>query len=118
MKKWIALLSVSLLILGIACSQSKDITISLTNSQGIAVAFDGYYQVNSGTQESMTGTTPWEHTIVMDKGDVLDGQVFKSDTSNVTDTLRVAILIDGNEELTENVILPIVHIAQFHVEVQ
>ena len=118
MKKLIALLFVSVLILGIGCSTSKDITISLTNAQGIAVDFDGYYQVNNGTQETMTGSTPWDHTIVMDKGDVLDGQVFKSDTSNMTDTLRVAILIDGNEELTENIVIPIIQIAQFHLEVQ
>lgn len=121
MKKLLALLFIGLLFVGISCSASKDITISLTNAQDIAVDYDGYYQINNGTQESMTGSTPWEHVIVMEKGDVLDGQVYKSDSTNVTDTLHFALLVDGEEQsaLTADIIIPTeLGGVAFHLEVQ
>jgi hypothetical protein len=95
--------------------------LSLTNTQNIAVAFDGYYQINDGTQEAMTDTTPWEHTIVMEKGDELDGRVYKSDSTNIKDTLHFRILVDGEEQsnLTADIVIPTeLGGVQFHLAVQ
>lgn len=121
MKKILVYLCAGLLILTLACSQSKDITFRLTNAQSISVDFDGYYQINGGTQEAMTGTTPWDHTLVMEKGDELDGRIYKSDSTNTTDTLHFTILVDGEEQsnLTADIIIPTeLGGVQFHLAVQ
>jgi hypothetical protein len=121
MKKVLLFLFAGLLAATVSCSQSKDITLSLTNPQNTAVEFDGYFQVNNGIQEAMTGTTPWEHTVIMEKGDELDGQVYKSDSTNFTDTLHFRILVDGEEQsnLTADIILPTeVGGVQFHLALQ
>jgi hypothetical protein len=41
-----------LVVIGLlVCSKSKEVRISLTNPQNLAVAFDGYYILNQEPQE-------------------------------------------------------------------
>ncbi|MEO0127841.1 MAG: hypothetical protein ABIL44_08850 [candidate division WOR-3 bacterium] len=90
------------------CSKSKEVKISLTNPQNLAVAFDGYYILNQGNQEPMTGTTPKDYEFSMKKGDQLSGIVYKSDSTNFTDTLRFQVYIDDVEQpsLLRNIVIP------------
>lgn len=44
-----------------SCTQTKEIKILLTNSQNLAVAYDGHYQVSTEGQVAMTGTTPHDY---------------------------------------------------------
>jgi hypothetical protein len=92
----------------LSCSKTKDVTISLTNPQSIAVAYDGHYQVNTDAEEAMTGTTPHDYQFSLKKGDQLIGQLWKSDSSNFTDTLRFQVFVDDVEQtsMTHNIIIP------------
>jgi len=100
MKKYIVLLFAGLMILGLTCSKSKDVTIELTNPNDVAVAFDGFYQINDEAEEAMTGETPAEYVFTLEKGDDVNGMVYKSDSTNFTDTLHFRVLIDGEEQST------------------
>jgi len=110
MKKYIALLFAGLLILGLACTTtaSREVTIDLSNPQDTAVAFDGYYQVNAGAEEPMTGETPAEYIFELEEGDQVNGMVYKSDSTNLTDTLHFRVLVDGVEQsnLVADIIIP------------
>jgi hypothetical protein len=108
MKKYISMLFAGLMILGLACSKSKDITLELTNPQGIAVAFDGYYKINDEAEVDMTGETPEEYDFTLEKGDDVMGLVYKSDTTNFTDTLHFQVFIDGEErsDLSADIVMP------------
>ncbi|OGC41907.1 hypothetical protein A2Y85_01065 [candidate division WOR-3 bacterium RBG_13_43_14] len=108
MKYVTALFCVMTLVLCIGCSQTKTIVIDLSNNQSIAVAYDGYYTLNGGAQEAMTGTTPNNYEFDLSKGDILQGIVYKSDSSNFTDTLVFKIFIDDVEQtsFTRNIIIP------------
>ncbi len=108
MKRIFALMSILVVIGLLVCSKSKEVRISLTNPQNLAVAFDGYYILNQEPQEAMTGTTPKDYEISMKKGDQLIGIVYKSDSSNLTDTLRFRIYIDEVEQssMSKDIILP------------
>ena len=108
MKYVIALFCVALLFLCIGCSQTKTVAIDLSNNQSLAVAYDGYYILNQEAQEAMTGTTPHAYEFDLKKGDVLQGIVYKSDSSNFTDTLVFKIFIDDveQESFTRNIIIP------------
>ncbi len=111
MKKYISFLFAGLLILGLACTTtaSREVTIELTNPHDtIPVAFDGFYQINDGTEEAMTGETPAEYTFELEEGDQVDGMVYKSDSTNITDTLHFQVLIDGVEQtnLAADIIVP------------
>jgi hypothetical protein len=108
MKKFFLILFTGFIFLSLTCSTSKDITLDLTNPQNIAVAFDGYYQINDGPQEAMTGTTPEEYILTLSKGDEVEGIVYKSDSTNFTDTLHFRILVEGAEQegLTADIVIP------------
>ena len=111
MKKYLGLFFAGLLIIGLACTTtaSREVTIELTNPHDtVAVAFDGYYQINDGTEEPMTGETPAEYTFELEEGDQVDGMVYKSDSTNITDTLRFRVLVDGVEQsnLVADIIIP------------
>ena len=110
MKKYIALLFAGLSILGLACTTtaSREVTIDLSNPQDTAVAFDGYYQVNAGAEEPMTGETPAEYIFELEEGDQVNGMVYKSDSTNLTDTLHFRVLVDGVEQsnLVADIIIP------------
>ncbi len=56
----------------------------------------------------MTGETPAEYTFELEKRDGIDGMVYKSDTTNFTDTLHFQVLIDGVEQsnLAADIIIP------------
>ncbi len=106
--KYLMALLVSASLLLVSCSKTKEVTISLTNGQNLAVAYDGHYQINTEPQVTMTGTTPHEYVETLSKGDQLIGQLWKSDSTNFTDTLHFMILIDGVEQpaLTKDLIIP------------
>jgi hypothetical protein len=111
MKKYTALLFAGIMILGLACTTtaSREVTIELTNPHDtVVVAFDGYYQVNAGAEEPMTGETPAEYIFELEEGDQVDGMVYKSDTTNLTDTLHFQVLFDGVEQPihTKDIIQP------------
>lgn len=103
----------------ISCTASKEIEIRLSNPQGMVVDFDGYYQVNTDTDMPMTNSTPYSYDFSLEKGDQLIGQVWKSDSSNFTDTLRFQVFVDGVEHtnMTYNLLVPF-HNIQFSLSVQ
>lgn len=101
----------------IACDNSKDVTLSLTNPQNLSVSFTGYYIVTAtGDSVPMNGVTPREYNLSMEKGDGLTGMVHK-DGANMTDTLHFQVLVNGEEEVTQKVTIPS-QIIQFQVTVQ
>lgn len=110
MKKYIALLFAGIMILSLACTTttSKEVTIELSNPQDIPVAFDGHYQVNAEPEEAMTGETPAEYVFELEEGDQVDGMVYKSDSTNITDTLHFRVLVDGVEQsnLVADIVIP------------
>ncbi len=110
------------MILGLLmCSKSKEVRISLTNPQNMPVAFDGHYQFNQESEEEMTGTTPKEYEFSMKKGDQLTGIVYKSDSTNFTDTLRFQVYIDDVEQtqMRQNIVHPYpIEAIQFQCTVQ
>lgn len=110
MKKYIAQLFAGIIILGLACTTtaSREVTIDLSNPQNIAVAFDGFYQINDEPEEAMTGETPAEYIFELEEGDQVDGMVYKSDSTNFTDTLHFRVLVDGVEQsnLVADIIIP------------
>jgi hypothetical protein len=124
MKKIFKILFAAFLLLGLTCKVKQttfDVTLDLTNAQAIAVAFGGYYKINDGNEEAMTGTTPKAYDLILDKGDELTGVVYKSDSTNFTDTLHFRILINDEEQsgLTADVVIPtIAGGAQFQITVQ
>jgi hypothetical protein len=91
-----------------SCTQTKEIKISLTNPQSLAVAYDGHYQVNTEAQVLMTGSTPFDYDVSLKKGDQLVGQIWKSDSTNFTDTLKFQVFVDGVEQtsITHSIIIP------------
>jgi hypothetical protein len=56
----------------------------------------------------MTGTTPKDYEFSMKKGDQLLGVVYKSDSTNFTDTLRFQVYFDDVEQtsLQKNIVIP------------
>ncbi len=119
--KYILTLLIAATVMMVSCSTSKEVTISLTNTQSKAVAFDGHYQVNTDAEVPMTGTTPHEYVETLSKGDQLIGQIWKSDSTNITDTLHFTVLIDGEEQtsLTKDLYIPTqLGGIQFQVSVQ
>ncbi len=111
MKKYIALFFTGLTILVLACTTtaSREVTIELTNPHdAVPVAFGGYYQINDGTEEPIAGETPAEYTFELEKRDGVDGMIYKSDSTNFTDTLHFQVLIDGVEQsnLAADIIIP------------
>jgi len=118
MKKLSIILIVTALAV-VSCTKSKEIEIRLSNPQSIAVDFDGQYQVNTDTEMPMTNSTPYSYEFSLVKGDQLVGQVWKSDSSNFTDTLRFQVFVDGVERtnMTYNLLIPLQHI-QFSLSVQ
>jgi hypothetical protein len=103
----------------VSCTPSKEIEIRLSNPQGIVTDFDGYYQVNTDTEMPMTNSTPYSYDFSLVKGDQLVGQIWKSDSSNFTDTLRFQVFVDGVEHtnMTYNLLVSFQHI-QFSLSVQ
>ncbi|HEC78276.1 MAG TPA: hypothetical protein ENI34_03930 [candidate division WOR-3 bacterium] len=117
----IALFLIVFLFLSMSCSKSKTVTLNLSNNQNIAVAYAGYYSLNDGAEESISGTTPNEYEFVLEKGDKLAGLIYKSDSSNVTDTLVFKVYVDDVEQtdLTRNIVIPTeIGGVQFQITVQ
>ena len=110
MKKYTALFFTGIIILVLACTTttSREITLDLSNPQDIAVAFNGYYQINDELQATITGETPAEYVFELERGDEVDGAVYKSDSTNFTDTLHFRVLVDGVEQsdLAADIVIP------------
>ncbi len=113
------ILSLMIAMAMLSCTKSKEIEIRLSNPQGLTLHFDGYSSVNAGTQEAMAGTTPQSFNFSLEKGDQVIGQVWKSDSTNFTDTLRFQVFVDGEEHtnMTYNLLIPFSHI-QYTLSVQ
>lgn len=109
---WIAAVA---FIVFIACSTSKDVVISMTNPQDLTVSFSGYYYYETAPDDTiaLNGTTPREYAIVLEKGEVISGEVYK-DGPNMIDTFHVRILVDDDEILTQKTTSPS-QIIQFDV---
>lgn len=105
MKKiWIA---VTLMMIFIACSTSKDVVLSMTNPQNLSVSFSGYYYFDSLPGDTITfnGVTPREYELVLEKGDAISGIVHK-DGSDMTDTLHFQIFVNDDELVTQKTTAP------------
>jgi len=103
----------------VSCTKTKEIQIRLTNPQNLELHFDGNDTLNSEAQEPMTGTTPQNFDFSPKKGDQLIGQVWKSDSTNFSDTLQFQVFVDGveNTNMTYNLLVPFSHI-RFTLSVQ
>jgi hypothetical protein len=117
--KYLAVALALIAVTVVSCGQTKEIEIRLSNPQSLTVDFDGHYQVNTDTEMPMTNSTPYSYEFSLQKGDQLIGQIWKSDSSNFTDTLRFQVFVDGVEHtnMTYNLLIPLQHI-QFSLSVQ
>ena len=108
MKYVTAIFCLLLIFLCISCSQTKNVVLNLTKPSGqtAEVNYDGFYTLNAGAQEAMTGTTPHDYEFDLSKGDILAGEVYKADSTNMTDTLVFKIFIDDVEQQSQNLVLP------------
>lgn len=118
MKYW----SLVLILTGmtaLSCSQTKEIEIRLSNPQNITLHFDGFYKVNNVDSLQMTGTTPQSFDFSLKKGDQIIGQVWKSDSTNFSDTLRFQVFVEGEEyaSMKYSLLIPFSHL-QFTLSVQ
>ena len=97
-------------LLVVACSSSKDVVLSLTNPQGLSVAFTGYYydpETNDTTL--MDGSTPRDYLLVLGKGDVIEGSVHK-DGPDTIDTLQLEVYVDDETLMVQKVTIPSMNI--------
>jgi hypothetical protein len=117
--KRVAIILILTVIAALSCTKTKEIEIRLTNPQNLALHFDGFYRVNSEDSLQMTGTTPQDFDFSFKKGDQLIGQIWKSDSTNYSDTLRFQVFVDGVEHTNMNysLIIPFSRI-QFTLSVQ
>ncbi len=108
MKYVTALFCILLIFLCIGCSQTKNVVLNLTKPTGqtAEVDYDGFYILNDGDTTAMTGTTPFDYEFDLSKGDVLEGEVYKADSTNLVDTLVFKIFIDDVEEQSQSLVLP------------
>ena len=110
MKKLFLILFAGVMLLSLNCGGETefDIVISLTNPQDTPVEFDGHYTINDGAEQAMTGTTPEEYAFTLGEGDEVDGIIYKSDSTNVTDTLHFEVSVNDEEQtnLTRDIIIP------------
>ena len=85
-----------------ACTSSEaTVSIKLTNPQNLAVAFAGYYKVQStGDSVWLADNTPCEYDItVLVAGDRVSGVIGKTSTTD-TDTLKLQVLLNGKPEVS------------------
>ncbi len=119
MKRLFFLCLTGLMLLTLTCGTSDfDITINITNPQGKAVKYGGYYILEAtGDSVAMEGYTPGEYTFTMGKDEQVNGLVYK-DTTDIVDTLNFQLLADGEEKFNENVTMPFPIGIQFQLTVQ
>ncbi|UCC11467.1 MAG: hypothetical protein JSW02_08945 [candidate division WOR-3 bacterium] len=93
-------------LLVVTCTSSKDVVLSLTNPQGIAVAFTGYYyDTETSDTTILDGSTPREYMFTISKNDVIEGSVHK-DGPDVIDTLQFEIFVDEETLMVQKVTIP------------
>jgi len=93
-------------LLVVTCSSSKDVVISLTNPQGLAVAFTGYYfDTETSDTTILDGSTPREYLFTVSKNDVIEGSVHK-DGPDVIDILQLEIFVDEETLMVQRVTIP------------
>ena len=89
----------------LSCITDTEVVLSLTNEQALSVSFTGYYEVSTGDSVPMSGVTPYDHTIILRRGDQLSGMVHK-DGPNMTDTLHFRLIEDNVERLNQKKVTP------------
>jgi len=96
---WLVLMGLLLFEPG-CTNQEKTVNIKLTNPQGKAVEFSGYYTVEStGDSVPVSGNTPGEYEIAPRmSGDLIGGVVSKTSTTETSDSLKLSITVGGTEE--------------------
>ncbi len=93
-------------LLVVTCTSSKDVVLSLTNPQGLAVAFTGYYyDTETSDTTILDGATPREYMFTISKNDVIEGSVHK-DGPDVIDTLQFEIFVDEETLMVQRVTIP------------
>jgi hypothetical protein len=108
MKNVFLLLFTISMIFALRCSSTSefDIVMNVTNPQGKAVKFSGYYLLEAtGDSVPMGEYTPETYSFTMQKGDRCTGLVYK-DTVDVTDTLNLRILSNDDEKVNLSVTFP------------
>jgi hypothetical protein len=104
------LILVIVCLLVVTCSSSKDVVLSLTNPQGKALAFTGYYFDTETTDTTlMDGSTPRDYMFVISKSDVIEGTVHK-DGPDTIDTLQLAVIVDDETLMVQKVTIPSMNI--------
>ena len=119
MKKLFLILFIGIIIIISTCAKQQfDMTIRLTNPQGKAVKYGGYYKLEAtGDSVSMAGYTPGEYTFTMKQGDVVSGICYK-DTIDIVDTLNFKLLANDEQKLDINHLLPFPSYLIFQFEVE
>ena len=100
MNKWYLFAVLGLLVLLSVCSKKEfGVIVTYTSPQGKEVKHGGFYKLSStGDSISMYGYTPSDYALAMKEGDTLTGSCWK-DTTDIQDTLRFEIYVDGVQEI-------------------
>jgi hypothetical protein len=118
MKK-LSFVIVLIVLLSLTACLKKEVenTISLTNPQGKAVPFNGYYKLTAtGDSVIMYDYTPKEYTFSLHKGEGATGLIYK-DTTDMIDTLYLVIK-SGDSELLSKKMTSILEAVQFQITAQ
>ena len=90
-----------LVYMGCGSEEETSVSIRMTNPQGIAVPFYGYYRLSTAVDSAlMEGNTNDEYNFNLSSGESIEGWVYK-DTTDVIDTLHVQMFVNGEEEMSE-----------------
>ncbi len=118
MKKLFLVFFMGIILLSLNCgTDSIDVKISLTNPNNKTVPFNGYYKLAAtGDSVVMDAATPGEYTFTLEKGESLNGSVFK-DTTDLVDTLHFQLFL-GDEEKLSHKVTTSQEIIQFQIEAQ
>lgn len=119
MKRIVLMLFAASLLLYVGCGgeEEADISLTLTNPQGLAVPFNGYYILSTAPDTiDMVGYTDAEYNFTLASGESAHGMVYK-DTIDVVDTLHFQAFVNGEEELSVKA-TTLLEVIQFQVSAQ
>lgn len=112
-----AIVLIVLLSLSACLKKEVETTISLTNPQGKAVPFNGYYKLTAtGDSVVMHDYTPKDFAFNLHKGEGATGLIYK-DTTDMVDTLHLVIK-SGDSELLNRKMTSILEAVQFQITAQ
>jgi hypothetical protein len=117
--KYVLLASaICLMFFCLTCQEEEAaVSLRLSNPQGKAVPFYGYYIMSTSTDTFfMDDYTPREYNFSLERGQSASGIMYK-DTIDVVDTLQFEVFVNGEEHLNQKV-TEITQVIQFQVSAQ